>query len=220
MPATSVFPSPRLLTRAVVYIDQMSTDSSSGASAPGQTGQVGDRDPRDLAAEAAWTAEGPDALRVAYESFGSLLFTYCLRSLGDREVAADCVQETLVSAWRSRERFDPQRGPLVAWLIGIARYRVLDARRSANRVPAPTEEVHGDAPGDGRPDDTDRLADRLLLARALESLAPRQRSVVELAFWSDLSQTEIAAKLDLPLGTVKSDMRRSLLRLRVEVEGR
>lgn len=222
MPAASVLPAPRLSARVVGYGDRVPTDPSHGAPvtrATGHSGQDGDRDPRDLAAEAAWIGEGPDALRVAYDSFGSLLFTYCLRSLGDREVAADCVQETFISAWRSRARFDPERGPLVAWLIGIARYRVLDAHRAAGRVPIPTEVADRDATGDGRTGEDERLVDRLLLARFLKSLEPRPRSVLELAFWSDLSQAEIAAELDIPLGTVKSDMRRSLIRLRVEMKG-
>ncbi len=65
----------------------------------------------------------------------------------------------------------------------------------------------------------DALADRLLVAHALDALSPRARQVVELAFYSDLTQTEIAARLDLPLGTVKSDMRRALQRLRTHLEG-
>ena len=150
---------------------------------------------------------------------GTLVFTYCVRALGDRERAADCTQETFVSAWRSRHRFDPAKGSLPGWLVGIARYRVLDAHRASARVPMPglTDAV-ADA-SDPRPGPTEGLADRLLLAHALEVLSPRARQVVQLAFYSDLSQTEIASRLDLPLGTVKSDMRRALQRLRHALEG-
>jgi RNA polymerase sigma-70 factor (ECF subfamily) len=172
----------------------------------------------DVAVEQAWALGDESALRRAWEQFGTLVFTYCSRALGDREAAADCTQETFVSAWRSRERFDPDRGTFPAWLLAIARYRTLDAFRTGARVPTPglaDGEVERAEPGPG-PDDG--LADRLLVAHALQSLSPRARQVVELAFWSDLTQVDIAAKLGLPLGTVKSDMRRALLRLRTHLE--
>jgi RNA polymerase sigma factor (sigma-70 family) len=179
----------------------------------------GGRSALDDAAERAWVAGDDSALREAWDCFGRLVFTYCARALGDRERAADCTQETFVSAWRSRHRFDPARGPLAAWLVGIARHRVLDAQRASFRVPAPglTEAV-ADTP-DPRPGPNEGLADRLLVAHALQTLSPRARRVVQLAFYSDLPQTEIAARLDLPLGTVKSDMRRALQRLRHTLEG-
>jgi RNA polymerase sigma-70 factor (ECF subfamily) len=184
---------------------------------------TGDDDDAPAAADdlvaATWIAGDESAVRLAWERYGSLVFTYCSRSLADRGAAADAVQETFVSAWRSRDRFDPHRGTLPAWLLGIARYRVLDAYRSTARTPA-TGLVDGlaDQPDPDRPT-PDLLADRLLVARALETLGPRARQVVSLAFYSDLTQAEIAAKLGLPLGTVKSDMRRALQRLRTHLEG-
>jgi RNA polymerase sigma-70 factor (ECF subfamily) len=178
----------------------------------------GARAAADAAAEAAWIAGHDDALRLAWEQYGSLVFTYCARALSDRDAAGDCTQETFVSAWRFRDRFDPSKGTMAAWLVGIARYRVLDAYRASLRAPTPS--VVADDPDRAGPDlaAPDVLADRLLVAHALDTLAPRARRVVELAFYSDLTQTEIAAKLDLPLGTVKSDMRRALLRLRTHLE--
>jgi RNA polymerase sigma-70 factor (ECF subfamily) len=167
-------------------------------------------------AMAAWLGEDPDALRLAWEACGPLVHTYCARSLGDRERAADCTQETFVSAWRARDRFDPTRGTLAGWLLGIARYRVLDLHRAAPRVPTPVDDV-STAPVAADPPQ-DQLADRLLVAHALETLPPVARQVVELAFYSELSQTEIADRLDMPLGTVKSHMRRALLRLRTHLE--
>lgn len=181
-------------------------------------GDEGSRSAADSAAEHAWAAGHDSALRQAWDQFGPLVFTYCTRALGDREAAADCTQETFVSAWRSRERFDPARGTLAAWLVSIARYRTLDAFRSGARVPIPGLADADVEQPDPKPAPDDRLADRLLVAHALESLSPRARQVVELAFWSDLTQADIAEKLGLPLGTVKSDMRRALLRLRSHLE--
>ena len=178
----------------------------------------GARPAADAAVEQAWAAGDEAALRLAWDQFGTLVFTYCCRALGNREAAADCTQETFVSAWRSRARFDPGRGSLAAWLVAIARHRTLDAFRTGARGPAPgLAPADADRP-DPRPAPDDRLADRLLVAHALESLSPRARQVVELAFWSDLTQAAIASKLGLPLGTVKSDMRRALQRLRPHLE--
>jgi RNA polymerase sigma factor (sigma-70 family) len=196
----------------------------------GMADPVSDLASREAAAEAAWVEGSEDALRLAWDAFGSLVFTYCSRALRDRERAADCAQETFVSAWRSRDRYDPSKGSLAGWLTGIARYRVLDAHRAAARTPVPVDDAGvGDAIGAGRPTAGgaavseppvgDVLADRLLVAHALDALSPRARQVVELAFYSDLTQTEIASRLDLPLGTVKSDMRRALQRLRIHLEG-
>lgn len=174
----------------------------------------------DAAALSAWQRGDDDALRLAYDCFGTLVFNYCLRSLGDRDRASDCTQEVFVSAWRSRDRYDATRGTLAGWLLGIARFRVVDAQRATSRAPLPVADEALGVDDAVAPDgEADALAERLLLAHAMASLSERARRVVELAFYSDLTQQEIAARLGLPLGTVKSDMRRALLRLRGELEG-
>lgn len=179
-----------------------------------------ERDSADALVAERWVAGDDDALRLAYEQFGALVFTYCTRSLRDRAAAADCVQETFLSAWRSRERFDPTRGAFGAWLLGIARYRVLDAYRKVARTPVPTVDADLETIGDSQDSSADHLADQLLAARALDTLQPRARQVVELAFFSDLTHIEIATRLDMPLGTVKSDLRRGLETMRHELGGR
>jgi RNA polymerase sigma-70 factor (ECF subfamily) len=104
-------------------------------------------------------------------------------------------------------------------LLGIARHRVHDAYRSRARVPAPEPVVAGERDVADTDEEAADLVERLLVADALTALGERQRHVVELAFYSGLSQSEIAARLSLPLGTVKSDMRRALRRLRDVLEG-
>ena len=153
-------------------------------------------------------------MRLVWNRYGTLVHTYCIRAINDRELAADCVQETFVSAWRSRDRFDAARGSLAAWLLGIARHRVHDTYRSRARTPAPQSGEHHAEDRVSTEPAPDDLVERLLVADALQTLAPRSRQVVELAYYGGLSQSEIAERLDLPLGTVKSDMRRALLRLR------
>ncbi|MGA9278346.1 RNA polymerase sigma factor [Ilumatobacter sp.] len=179
-----------------------------------------ERDSADAAVAARWVAGDDDALKAAYDQFGALVYTYCSRSLRDPATAADCVQETFLSAWRSRDRFDPARGAFAAWLLGIARFRVLDSYRKAAKTPVPTDDADLASVGDSAEPADDGLADQLLIARALEALHPRARSVVELAFFSDLTQAEISAQLDMPLGTVKSDLRRGLETMRRELGGR
>jgi RNA polymerase sigma-70 factor (ECF subfamily) len=173
-----------------------------------------DADDDEIAAAFADGAE--PVLRRVWDRYGSLLFTFCVRSLNDRELAADCVQETLVSAWRSRERFDPDRGSLPAWLLGIARHRVVDTYRSRSRTPLAVNDPGADVPSD---DESGALIERVVLADALATLGERQRRIIELAFYEGLSQSAIAERLELPLGTVKSDVRRTLRRLRAVVTG-
>lgn len=168
-------------------------------------------------AEALWCRGDESALAAAYQAHGSLIYTYCRRSLSDPDAAADCAQDVFVSAWRSKERFDPTKGSLAAWLTGIAKFRVLDAYRAAGRRPVPVDTSDNDA---ADPETAaDRLIEQMLLQHALEALSPRARQVVELAFYSDLTQAEIADRLQLPLGTVKSDVRRALNTLRSHFEG-
>lgn len=163
-------------------------------------------------------ASGDDAaLRLAYERYGRLVYGICRRTRPD--AAADLTQETFVAAWRGRHRFDPARGSLGAWLATIARNKVVDDLRRAQRRPiGPTAAQHPDevlaASGDAaKAADVDAITDRLLLADALSELSPRSRMVVQLAYYEDLTHEQIAVKCGLPLGTVKSDLRRSLPKL-------
>jgi RNA polymerase sigma-70 factor (ECF subfamily) len=168
----------------------------------------------------AWAAGHEGAVRQVWDRYGTLVHTFCRRAIADRDLAADCVQETFVSAWRSRDRFDPTRGSLPGWLLGIARHRVHDAYRSHSRTPQPREAAVEEAPHESAATNgAAELVDRLLLADALRTLGDRPRQVIELAFYGGLSQTEVADRLGLPLGTVKSDMRRALIRLRGVLEG-
>jgi RNA polymerase sigma factor (sigma-70 family) len=160
-------------------------------------------------------ASGDDAaLRLAYERYGPLVFGICRRARP--EAAADLTQETFVAAWRGRHRFDPARGSLGAWLATIARNKIVDDLRRSLRQPAggvvhfDVAETAGEDAGDI---DVDAITDRLLLADALSALSARARTVVQLAYYEDLTHEQIAVKCDLPVGTVKSDLRRSLPRL-------
>lgn len=156
-------------------------------------------------------ATGVDGLKAAYDAYGAEIHRFCARTLGP-DVAGDATQEVFVAAWRDRERFDPSRGPLVGWLMGIARNKVKGVLRDSGRHPVPmAAEVVEIA---SAPDPVDALADRLVVARSLRALPERAQAVVRLAFVEGHSHQEVADRLGLPLGTVKSDIRRGLERLR------
>jgi RNA polymerase sigma factor (sigma-70 family) len=166
--------------------------------------------------DAAFSSGSDDALERAYDAHGRLVYTLCRRSF-DAETAADVTQEVFVSAWQARERFDPARGSLAGWLVGITRNKLVDVLRSRARRPVTAREPE---PSDisATISGVDALADRLLLADAMAGLPDRTRAVIHLAFFEDLSHPEIAQRTALPLGTVKSDIRRGLVRMRRHLE--
>lgn len=156
----------------------------------------------------------PDALRRVYERHGALVHTLCARTVG-RDAAADVTQEVFIAAWKSRTNFNPQRGVLAAWLVGVARFKVIAYLRSSARVPEPRA---ADSTAADPTSQVDAIADQLLVNDALAALPERMRHVVAKAFFEDLTHEQIADSTGIPIGTVKSDIRRGLQRLRVILE--
>jgi RNA polymerase sigma-70 factor (ECF subfamily) len=161
------------------------------------------------------------ALRLIFDQFGPAVFHLATRSLRNAADAEDITQSTFVAAWFGRQGFDPERGSLLSWLLGIARRKVVDQIRSTAREDRATESVRrvvGAAPAEPPPD---RVIDQLLMADEMAQLPSEQRRVLELAFYDDLTHPQIAAVTGLPLGTVKSHLRRGMARLRRrwEVDG-
>lgn len=167
------------------------------------------------AIEAAFVA-GPDGLRQVWSAYGDLVHTFCSRTL-DRDRALDATQEVFIAAWRRRATFDPERGSLAGWLIGIARHKVLGVLRTEGRAPVPVESAP--LPEAAVDDVVDRIADRMLVAHALDALPERTRRAVTLAFYEGRTHQEVAEVLGLPLGTAKSDIRRGIARLRRTMAG-
>ncbi len=163
---------------------------------------------------------GDDAgLKAIYDAHGKLVYSYCLRTLG-ADMARDATQEVFLAAWKSRDRYRPEAGTIPGWLLGIARYKVIDQTRSAAKggisTDAELEPTTGSFAAFGS---AERTAERLLLVEALRQLPERARTMVSMAFLDDLTHTQISEKCGVPLGTVKSDIRRGLERLRRHLEG-
>jgi RNA polymerase sigma-70 factor (ECF subfamily) len=165
-------------------------------------------------------AEGRAELRSVYAAHSALIYGICRKALG-ADAAGDVTQDVFVSAWRGREQFDPRRGSLAAWLVGIAKRRIVDHARREQRHTSRRDDTNADAPFDSVPaadDSIDRIAQRVTLAHALATLPERPRQSINLAYVHGLTHDEIAERTGVPLGTIKSDIRRGLLALRQRME--
>jgi RNA polymerase sigma-70 factor (ECF subfamily) len=161
-------------------------------------------------------SRGEAELADVYRAHGSLVYAICRKALGEHG-ASEVTQDVFVAAWRKRTQFDPGRGSLGAWLAGITKRKVIDHVRRERRHSDRRADTTPDALPDGLavpPSDLERVADRLQVAHALSTLPDRQRNMIGLAYVEGLTHTEIAERTGLPLGTIKSDIRRGLLALR------
>jgi RNA polymerase sigma-70 factor, ECF subfamily len=159
------------------------------------------------------------SLRAAYDAWGGLVLAYARRQLPSDPDAEDVTQQTFLAAWNQRDRYDSSRGSLAAWLMGIARNKVIDRIRAIQRQDALAARA-ALLPEPAADAADDELAHRLLVVGALERLPAERRTILELAFYDDLTHRTIAERLDLPLGTVKSHIRRGLEQLRRGMEVR
>jgi RNA polymerase sigma-70 factor (ECF subfamily) len=157
------------------------------------------------------------ALAAIYDRYRLILFGLILRILHDRPEAEDVLQETFLQVWRRAADFDESRGRAFTWLVTIARSRALDRLRSLGSRAKLADEVvaHSsyEAAGDAA-EDALKSEQGTIVRRALAELPDEQRRTLLLAYFEGLTQTEIAARLGDPLGTVKTRMRSGLMKLR------
>jgi RNA polymerase sigma-70 factor (ECF subfamily) len=156
------------------------------------------------------------AFELLYRRYARAMLGLALRRLGDRGRAEDAVQEAFTSVWRSARSYDSRRGPGAPWLYAVARNAIVDrARAQVDPTGEPRDEPET---GPGPPERAEQSWLRWRVHRALESLPQAERACLELAYWSGLSQSEIADFLGVPLGTVKTRTRSALRRLSIELE--
>jgi RNA polymerase sigma-70 factor (ECF subfamily) len=160
----------------------------------------------------------PRAFELLYDRHGGAAFSLAYRMVGDRAAAEDIVQEAFLSVWRSRVRYQPARGSVRTWVLGIVHHRAIDGLRrnlvhQRRRASAEgIEEIHEAA------ERTDVEAARREEARtvraAMDELPGEQLQVIELAYFGGFTHTQIAEMLEMPVGTVKGRMRLGLEKLR------
>jgi RNA polymerase sigma-70 factor, ECF subfamily len=151
------------------------------------------------------------AFEDLYRRYARPVFGLALRRLGDRGRAEDAVQETFTSIWRSAASYKPDRGPGAPWVYAVARNAIVDRARSRTEIPAeiPDEPAREDGPSDR----AEQSWVQWRVHAAMEELPEREREVLTLAYWSGLSQSEVAEFLGIPLGTVKTRTRSALAHL-------
>jgi RNA polymerase sigma-70 factor, ECF subfamily len=194
-------PQPRLRAVPSEPVQQPVDDSPSDAQL---LARVGERD--------------REAFEILYGRYVRPVFGLALRRLGDRGHAEDAVQEAFAAIWRSASTYRPERGAAGGWLYTVARNAIVDRlRRNGPAFDAELPELASAEPGPAQRAEDSDVAWRV--HRALEELQPREREVIELAYWSGMSQSEVAQYLHLPLGTVKTRTRSALARLASMLEG-
>jgi RNA polymerase sigma-70 factor (ECF subfamily) len=157
------------------------------------------------------------ALADLYDRLGGSVFSLVLRIVDDWATAEDIAQDVFTQAWQHASRYDASRGSVAAWLLTIARSRAIDHLRARRTRPASSDGVlPSDLPDLGSSQESVILSGEQIgrLKHAMSELPLLQRVAIELAYYEGLTHTEIAARLEEPLGTIKTRIRLGLLRLR------
>ena len=157
-----------------------------------------------------------EALASLYDRYAKLVYSLAVRILEDTAEAEEVVQDVFSQAWAQASRYDAARAPVAAWLLMMARSRAIDRRRSRRAAPvaaaAELPDVRDEAPA---PEAQALTAEQVTrLKRALGELPLAQRLTIELAYYGGMTQSEIAEKLEQPIGTIKTRIRLGLRRLR------
>jgi RNA polymerase sigma-70 factor (ECF subfamily) len=184
------------------------TSGRAAAAAAGAPASLAQRADRRTAT--ALRSGDPQGLEAVHAQCGSAVFSYLRHVLRDRAAAEDVFQQVFTEIWRRGSQYDPSRGSLSTWALTIARSRAVDELR--RRRPEPLDPA--DLPEAPAPAPQDAALDRWRMVNLLARLPAEERELLRLRFYGELSQTEIAQRTGLPLGTIKSRMVRGLERLR------
>lgn len=152
-----------------------------------------------------------EAFDALYRRFARRILALAVRRLKDRGSAEDATQDAFVAVWRRAATYRPERGPVAPWLFAIARNTIVDRARARVNTVADVGDEATNEPGPAEQAEREWLRRRV--HAAVEELPQDERTLIELAYWSDLTQSEISARLGIPLGTVKTGTRRGLARL-------
>lgn len=165
--------------------------------------QIAERDPR--------------GIELLYDRYGGMAFALAYRLLRERGSAEDVVQESFLNIWRQGATYDTRRGTVRTWLMTIVHHRAIDHMRSARSKMGADTVIDDAMPLPAKEDTWTAVVQGLeqeRIRQAMATLPPEQRQVVDLAYYSGLTHTEIAQRIGIPLGTVKGRMRLALDKLR------
>ena len=157
------------------------------------------------------------AFEEIYARYSRSVYSLALRLLGDRQVAQEVAQEIFLSIWRGASGFDPDRGSARSWVLSLSHHKTVDALRRMRRcetAPLATAATNL-SPVNPITDETIRSLESETIRQALLALSSEQREAIVLAYYGGFTQQEIAARLEIPLGTVKTRTRDGILRLRM-----
>ncbi|RYD45904.1 MAG: sigma-70 family RNA polymerase sigma factor, partial [Sphingomonadales bacterium] len=155
------------------------------------------------------------ALREVYHLTSAKLFGVCLRISCDREAAEDILQDVYLKVWNRAGRFDPERASPITWLCVIARNTAVDWQRKAGPVTLPeafAAEIADDSAS--APEQIEAAQERARIFECLDSLEARQSHAIRAAFFDGLTYVQLAERMTVPLGTMKSWVRRGLMQLK------
>ena len=176
-------------------------------------------DPSDAELLARVANSDHEAFELLYQRYVRSVMGLALRRLHDRGDAEDAVQEAFAAVWRAADSYRPERGAAGGWVYTVARNAIIDRSRRAG-LRAPGVELPELPSEESGPDEhAEQAYTAWRVHRALEDLQQHEREVIELAYWSGLSQSEVASYLGQPLGTVKTRTRAALARLATALEG-
>jgi RNA polymerase sigma-70 factor (ECF subfamily) len=164
-----------------------------------------------------------EAMDLFYDRHSSCLYGLALKMLRDEQDAQDVLQDTLITIWNKASNYDPGLSSPLSWAVMVLRHKAIDIMRSSERRQKKLERTQAEFWCSSDMDDFSageplRRELRQTVRQAMARLRPEQRCVLDLAYFSDLSHTEIAERLRLPLGTVKTVIRRSLIELRQQLQ--
>lgn len=192
---------------------------------------MADPQPSDADLLAGLAAGDPDALTLLYRRYAPLVYSLALRILGNQQQAEEVVQDVFVKLWRQPQSYDAARGRFVNWLLGVTHHRAIDELRSRKRYQRHQITEAGQAGAENAPalaDLPDHAPDlgeqawlnvqRQAVRAALQMLPPEQWEALELAYFGGYTQSEIAAALQQPLGTIKTRIRLGIQKLRAYFE--
>ncbi len=202
-------------------LDRVTTFAVKGTIGPTRVNEE-DAARRELVAALARVAAGDrSALRLVYEDTSAKLFGVCLRILGDNAEAEDVLQDVYLTIWRRAATFDPTRASPITWLVAIARNRSIDRLRAGartRRMQPLDDAMEVSDPAPGAREQVESSQQRLRLMNCLSELEERHATAIRAAFLDGATYEMLAERMSVPLGTMKTWVRRSLIKLRACLE--